>query len=63
MAFAWSGLFVARLCSLKRSRRVRLVSYILFFTSFTVDHTVVSSLMIFSMNEIKKGEGKITYQK
>ena len=26
MAFAWSGLFVTRLCSLKRSRSVRLVS-------------------------------------
>ena len=42
MAFAWSGLFVACLCSLKRSRSVRLVSPIYlvntFFTPFTLDH-------------------------
>ena len=63
MAFAWSELLVTRLCSLKCSRSVRLVSYTFFFTSFTVDHTLVSSLMIFTMNQIKKGEGKITYQK
>ena len=31
VAFAWSGLFVARLCSLKRSRSVRLVSPIYCF--------------------------------
>ena len=74
MVFAWSGLFVARLCSLKRSRSVLLVSPIycflprensfsLVFTSFTLDHTMVSRLMIFRMNQLKKGEGKITYQK
>ena len=40
VAFAWSGLFVACLRSLKRSRSVRLVSpiYCFFFTSFTLDH-------------------------
>ena len=31
MAFAWSGLFVDCLCSLKRSRSVRLVSPIYCF--------------------------------
>ena len=31
VAFAWSGLFVACLCSLKRSRSVRLVSPIYCF--------------------------------
>ena len=34
VAFAWSGLFVARLCSLKRSRSVRLVSPIIVFYIF-----------------------------
>ena len=34
MAFAWSGLFVACLCSLKRSRRVRLVSPMYCFFCF-----------------------------
>ena len=37
--FAWSGLFVGCLCSLRRSRSVRLVSLIYcFFTSVTLDH-------------------------
>ena len=31
MAFAWNGLFVACLCSLKRSRSARLVSSIYCF--------------------------------
>ena len=43
MAFAWSGLFVGCLCSLKRSRSVRLVLPInivlfCFFSSFKLDH-------------------------
>ena len=38
MAFAWSELVVARLCSLKRSRSVRLVSPIYCFASFTLDY-------------------------
>ena len=38
VAFAWSGLFVACLCSLTRSRSVRLVSPI--YSSFTLDQYV-----------------------
>ena len=43
VAFAWSGLFVGCLCSLKRSRSVRLVLPInivlfCFFSSFKLDH-------------------------
>ena len=34
MAFAWSGLFVACLCSLKRSRSVCLVSPIYIYILF-----------------------------
>ena len=34
MAFAWSELLVTRLCSLKCSRSVRLVSYTFFFYIF-----------------------------
>ena len=39
VAIAWIGLFVACLCSIKRSQSVRLVSHIhCFFTSFALDH-------------------------